>query len=379
MDDENFKRQLQQDFLAEAGELVEELEDILAPIRDKNGFCDQVNILFRIIHTLKGSAYTACFEFLGEFVHHVEHLLSAFREGKVEYDEDIIDIHLHAVDMIREILARLNHDVDSSEMPDTADLLDRISGFLPDDNPPPSEKTVPSGVAFGFFEDEDETQETVSEIPETNKIGTSEIALSSHNKPKNPAKFHLKDMKSAKNFRILLCDDDSSIGEYLQDELELIGLKSDYFSDVEDAVQSFFNNEYNLIITDVRMAPVDGVEFIRRIREKDKNIPVIVLSGAGGFTELIAMVELGIQDYIIKPYRSEELEFKVMKSLKTDLLNKMISDITGSFFHTNILIERIFNRIDCGMDYRKDLRDELEGFLERISDYVRDLLKINSL
>lgn len=385
MNEEEFKEKLQQEFLSEASELIEEIEDILSTIRDPEGFTQQVHILFRLVHTIKGSAYTACLESLGEFVHHVEHLLSEIREGNVSYEEDIIDVLLASVDTIRDIVGCLQNKM--TELPDTSTLVQKLNEFLGDAPVPEKSSGNASQQTFGYFsEDASDTSDTSDTSAKTGEIFDEEPPLVSISTPEtsqlndenSPEFISGLPGKELSEFNILICDDDDKTGEAIQDDISFMGLKSSYFNNVDDAMKGFEQGLYNLVITDIKMAPYDGVEFVRRIRAKDKKVPIIAMSGAQGFGELIALVELGIQDYIVKPWSPDELKFKIHKSIKYDILNKIVMKITGSFFHSNLLIERIFSKLDCNSVYDKGLRSQLESEFETISEYVRAALKINN-
>lgn len=378
MNDEEFKRKLQQEFLSEASELIEEIEDILSTIRDPDGFSQQVHILFRLVHTIKGSAYTACLESLGEFVHHVEHLLSEVREGNVTYDEDIIDVLLSSVDTIRDIVGCLQNNM--TDLPDTTTLVKKINQFLGKDGLHASHKPNESKQTFGYFTDDDAEQSPKAwEIFEENVSQNTTVKSEQPDSGgEQPEFLRCLPTRELSEINILICDDDDKTGEALQDDLSFMDFKSHYCSNVEDAMKEFEKGIYNLVITDIKMSPYDGVEFVRRIRLKDKKIPVIAISGAQGFGELIALVELGIQDYIVKPWSSEELKFKVFKSVRQDIINKIVMKMTGSFFHSNLLIERIFSKLDCDAVYDKGLRSQLESEFATISEYVRAALKLNN-
>ena len=378
MNEEEFKEKLQQEFLGEASELIEEIEDILSTIRDPEGFSKQVHILFRLVHTIKGSAYTACLESLGEFVHHVEHLLSEVREGNVTYEEDIIDVLLASVDTIRDIVGCLQNKM--TDLPDTTTLVKKLNEFLGEDALQASPSQSEPAQTFGYFTDDDaeqspQTGEIFDENVSENMTGQSGPADSDGNQPEFLQGLPTRELSE---INILICDDDDKTGEALQDDISFMDLKSHYCSNVDDAMKEFEKGIYNLVITDIKMSPYDGVEFVRRIRLKDKKVPVIAISGAQGFGELIALVELGIQDYIVKPWSSEELKFKVFKSVRQDIMNKIVMKMTGSFFHSNLLIERIFSKLDCDAVYDKGLRFQLETEFATISEYVRAALKINN-
>ncbi len=84
----------------------------------------------------------------------------------------------------------------------------------------------------------------------------------------------------------------------------------------KDAVDIFTKNpEINLVLTDLSMPEMDGVEATRHIREMDKDIPIVVQSGFSEPYELNKAIEAGCNSYIIKPIRKDELLLMIKELL----------------------------------------------------------------
>ena len=81
------------------------------------------------------------------------------------------------------------------------------------------------------------------------------------------------------------------------------------------ALESFKNNDYNLILLDLMLPGIDGYEVCREIR-KTSNIPIIMLSAKGEIFDKVLGLELGADDYIIKPFDSKELVARVKAVLR---------------------------------------------------------------
>ncbi|MBX3184382.1 MAG: response regulator [Polyangiaceae bacterium] len=106
--------------------------------------------------------------------------------------------------------------------------------------------------------------------------------------------------------RILIVDDDRSICEYMQTLLEKEGFSVKTCSDptlVEDEVRQ---GEYHVIILDLMMPKLDGIEVLRRIRESDKDIAVVMFTAHPDFDTAVASMKLDALDYIKKPFNPEE-------------------------------------------------------------------------
>ena len=106
--------------------------------------------------------------------------------------------------------------------------------------------------------------------------------------------------------RILLVDDDKAICEYMQTLLERDGFQVKALSDptgVEDEVR---NGGYHLIILDLMMPKLDGIEVLRRIRKLDTDIAVVIFTGFPNLESAVASMKLDAVDYIKKPFNVDE-------------------------------------------------------------------------
>lgn len=106
--------------------------------------------------------------------------------------------------------------------------------------------------------------------------------------------------------RILIVDDDKQICDYMQTLLENDGFHVKAVGDptlVEDEVRS---GEYHVIILDLMMPKLDGIEVLRRIRNLDKDIAVIIFTAHPNLDSAIASMKLDAVDYIKKPFNVDE-------------------------------------------------------------------------
>ena len=115
--------------------------------------------------------------------------------------------------------------------------------------------------------------------------------------------------------RILLADDESSIRRILETRLKMAGYDVYTAQDGEEAVAAF--NKYNpdLVVLDVMMPKMDGYGVTREIR-RSSDVPIIILTALGDVSERITGLELGADDYVIKPFSPKELEARVKAVLR---------------------------------------------------------------
>ncbi|MEA4832825.1 MAG: response regulator transcription factor [Oscillospiraceae bacterium] len=110
--------------------------------------------------------------------------------------------------------------------------------------------------------------------------------------------------------KLLVVDDETKIRGIIKKYAEFEGFEVDEATDGMDAVTKCRKTEYDLVIMDVMMPELDGFSACREIRKKS-NVPLIILSARGEEYDKIHGFELGIDDYVIKPFSPKELMLRV--------------------------------------------------------------------
>ena len=106
--------------------------------------------------------------------------------------------------------------------------------------------------------------------------------------------------------RILICDDDKAICEYMQTLLERDGYEVKAVSDPSLVEEEVRVGGYHLIILDLMMPKLDGIEVLRRIRKLDTDIAVVIFTGFPNLESAVASMKLDAVDYIKKPFNVDE-------------------------------------------------------------------------
>lgn len=115
--------------------------------------------------------------------------------------------------------------------------------------------------------------------------------------------------------RILIIEDDQSIAELQKDYLEVAGFKVELYGNGEEGLKAIRDNTYDLLILDVMLPGLDGLEILRRIKD-DKDIPVLLVSAKKEEIDKIKGLSLGADDYITKPFSPGELVARVKAHLE---------------------------------------------------------------
>ena len=119
------------------------------------------------------------------------------------------------------------------------------------------------------------------------------------------------------NNRILLVEDDQNFGDVLRSYLEMHEYDVTLATDGEAGLQAFeTGGEFNLCIFDVMMPKKDGFTLAKDVREKNKTVPIIFLTAKTMKEDVLQGFKIGADDYISKPFNSEELLYRIQAILK---------------------------------------------------------------
>lgn len=164
--------------------------------------------------------------------------------------------------------------------------------------------------------------------------------------------------ENAEHEKILVVDDEASIRRILETRLKMVGYEVATAADGEEALELFSKFNPDLIILDVMMPKLDGYGVTREIR-RTSDTPIIILTALGDVSERITGLELGADDYVIKPFSPKELEARV----KAVLRRTTNRETTGSGKVTKNIITTGTLRIDINRRqvYRKNERIRLTG------------------
>lgn len=107
--------------------------------------------------------------------------------------------------------------------------------------------------------------------------------------------------------KILITDDDIDLRELLTEAVGNWGYETSEARDGEEALRKLRMEHYDLVITDLMMPGMDGLGLLKKIKELDKDILVIVITGYATIETAVKAIEAGAYDYIAKPFRLDEL------------------------------------------------------------------------
>ena len=116
--------------------------------------------------------------------------------------------------------------------------------------------------------------------------------------------------------RILLVEDDPSIAEGIRTSLRQGGHAVDHLADGGQADVALRDHGYDLLVLDLGLPGLDGSEVLQRLRRRGKGLPVLVVTARDGLAERIRVLDLGADDYLVKPFALSEFEARVRALLR---------------------------------------------------------------
>ncbi|MFA5902019.1 MAG: response regulator transcription factor [Hyphomicrobium sp.] len=111
--------------------------------------------------------------------------------------------------------------------------------------------------------------------------------------------------------RILIVEDEARIGAAIKSALSSAGYTCDLAVDGEDAWFRGDTESYDLVLLDLGLPKMDGLAVLKRWRAAGRNMPVLVLTARGAWTERVEGIDAGADDYLAKPFRTEEVLARV--------------------------------------------------------------------
>ncbi|MBU0995738.1 MAG: response regulator [Proteobacteria bacterium] len=118
-----------------------------------------------------------------------------------------------------------------------------------------------------------------------------------------------------KGTRILLIDDETDFSETLAERLEIRGFETELASDGEKGIKLVKDKEFDVVILDLKMPGLSGIETLKSIKKIKKDLPVILLTGQGSTKDGEEGKKMGAHDYLIKPLKIDEFIEKVLGAI----------------------------------------------------------------
>jgi len=167
--------------------------------------------------------------------------------------------------------------------------------------------------------------------------------------------------------RILVIDDEIGIRQSFADFLEDLSFKIFTAEDGESGIEVIKNENIDLVLTDLRMPKMDGLEFMRQCESLNLNIPVIIISGANRIDDVAEALRLGAWDYLIKPVVNLSiLEHAVERALDKA---RLVEENNAYHNHLESLVEDRTSELEKRNKQLETSQQQIIGILSQAAEF----------
>ena len=117
--------------------------------------------------------------------------------------------------------------------------------------------------------------------------------------------------------RILIAEDDPLVFSFIEKRLRKAGYATQVADDGDKAIEFALNGDFDLVLLDMALPSRDGFEVLQEVRRRGSQIPVIVVTGRPEMRDLVARLSVGSADFMVKPFRFDELLARVRAHLRS--------------------------------------------------------------
>ena len=178
--------------------------------------------------------------------------------------------------------------------------------------------------------------------------------------------------------KILLVEDDQNFGDVLRSYLEMHDYEVTLATDGEQGLEKYNDGDFDLCIFDVMMPKKDGFALAKDIREQDEDMPIIFLTAKTMKEDVVKGFKIGADDYISKPFNSEELLYRIQAILKRSQAKadprEEIREFDIGKYHFNYPLRILTYDPDGPEEEKNKLSPKEAQLLRMFAMYMNDIL-----
>ncbi|GAB4329035.1 MAG: hypothetical protein Kow0037_03850 [Calditrichia bacterium] len=129
--------------------------------------------------------------------------------------------------------------------------------------------------------------------------------------------------------RVLVVDDEENIREVLSGYLENMNYQVVTAVDGQDALNKYQKGQFDLVISDLLMPNVDGLELLKQIRTIDKDVIFLMITGYPSIETAVDAIKKGAYDYITKPFHMEDVKLRIERAFEKRTLKERLKTVQG--------------------------------------------------
>lgn len=306
---------LHDQFMSDGIEIISELEESILSLKESSGNKELIQHVYRTIHNFKGNCSLIGYDDLEKISHCIESILLPIRSGEIDFNDDICSICINTIDCIKKSLKDANNEVPKIESLDV--LVDILTEYIPKD------------------------------------------------KVKDEVKDDVKDEVKDKVETVLFVDDNKFAREKIKNIYEKSNYKVFTSNCGSDALEKLKKENISLLVTDLNMPIMNGVELIKKVNDYMPNLPIIVMSGREDISMFKELIGTELSGYCDKNVDKNKLLSLSLKAIKDGIKKKLTSSSIKE--DSNVVFKP-----------RNDIRVDMSK-LDQVLNLVGELLIAESL
>jgi len=144
---------------------------------------------------------------------------------------------------------------------------------------------------------------------------------------------NIEEVNMSEPLKVMLLDDEPIVGKRLKPALTKIGCEVEVFEDSRKALERIDQIDFDIVITDIRMDEVDGIEILEHVQQKSPRTRVIIITGYAMMSLAKQAMEKGAFDFIAKPFKPDDLRKVVARA--AEALGLAVDFNTGAGYEPN--------------------------------------------
>ncbi len=286
------------EFIIEANELLDSAEESLLLIEKDEEMENNYNNIYRTFHSLKGAAGMFGLERLQRHMHKLEDQFESFK-GKDSFCSNHIEYFLSGIDGAKTILRNEELEFDYT-------LLFKEDG-----------------------DNLEKTNKNIKDLPSTKNV----IMKKSENEKEGGSTQKKKTGGKDFLFNVFIIDDEPAICEIISETIEELGIGFYIFNDAREALKQIEEEKPNVILSDLHMPEMTGIEFLESVNERDIRIPIIFVSGFLSKDIIIQGHDNGVYAFLEKPFSESNLINHVHNAISNYENQRMLTKLTNMIIY----------------------------------------------
>ena len=175
------------------------------------------------------------------------------------------------------------------------------------------------------------------------------------------------------DIEILFVEDDNVLNSIVTDALTMIGFKLESAKNGLEGLNLFKSKKFDLVLSDINMPEMDGLQMSREIRNLNKKIPIILLSAHNEASYLLDSISIGINGYLVKPAQIKELVAQIAKVMEPVFVLREFDERGKQWSHDALMVYSMASNIKSKLNSNELDQEFLSEYLDKIVEISKSL------